>query len=78
MERNRLHFNFENITTKPLTSANSKRRIFADVIVYIFSSLAYDLTHRSRGYIQMFRQRLSKKRAKAYAIMLKGSLGNTQ
>ena len=25
------------------------RRILADVIVYIFSSLAYDLTHRGRG-----------------------------
>ena len=27
------------------------RRIFADVIVLHFSSLAYDLTHRSRGRI---------------------------
>ena len=27
------------------------RRIFADVIVYIFCSLAYDLPNRSRGRI---------------------------
>ena len=27
------------------------RRILADVIVYIFSSFAYDLTHRDRGRI---------------------------
>ena len=36
------------------------RRILADVIVYIFSSLAYDLTHRGRGRIYELNAKLER------------------
>ena len=36
------------------------RRILADVIVYIFSSLAYDLTHRSRDRIYQLNAKIER------------------